>query len=111
MPNSGFPSPRFIPSSYILPAPVHVLTEFRITTHSYFNRDVECVRTFFSRRFKYESSVYPKFSSTIRDGVREFDLDVEVAASGFKREDRKALDDVRDLDITWRRPAVADLCA
>ncbi|TKA55595.1 hypothetical protein B0A53_02773 [Rhodotorula sp. CCFEE 5036] len=59
----------------------------------YFNRDVECVRTFFSRRFKYESSVYPKFSSTIRDGVREFDLDVEVAASGFKREDRKALDD------------------
>ncbi|GAA5866990.1 hypothetical protein JCM3774_003748 [Rhodotorula dairenensis] len=59
----------------------------------YFNRDVECVRTFFSRRFKYESSVYPKFTSTIRDGVREFDLDVEVAASGFKREDRKALDD------------------
>lgn len=68
-----------------------------LSPHSYFNRDVECVRTFFSRRFKYESSVYPKFSSTIRDGVREFDLDVEVAASGFKREDRKALDDVRDF--------------
>lgn len=76
---------------------------------SYFNRDVECVRTFFSRRFKYESSVYPKFSSTIRDGVREFDLDVEVAASGFKREDRKALDDVRCLNLTQKALAVADL--
>ncbi|GAA6017596.1 hypothetical protein JCM8202_000345 [Rhodotorula sphaerocarpa] len=59
----------------------------------YFNRDVDCVRTFFSRRFKYESSMYPKFTATIHDGVREFDLDVEVAASGFKREDRKALED------------------
>ena len=82
--------------SYIFSAFAHVLTEYRTPPHSYFNRDVECVRTFFSRRFKYASSVYPKFSSTIRDGVREFDLDVEVAASGFKREDRKALDDVRD---------------
>ncbi|BGP23208.1 RIO kinase 2 [Rhodotorula toruloides] len=59
----------------------------------YFNRDVECVRIFFARRFKYESSVYPKFSSVVRDGVREFDLDVEVAASGFKKEDRKALEE------------------
>ncbi|BGP01177.1 Serine/threonine-protein kinase rio2 [Rhodotorula toruloides] len=59
----------------------------------YFNRDVECVRIFFSRRFKYESSVYPKFTSVVRDGVREFDLDVEVAASGFKKEDRKVLEE------------------
>ncbi|GJN90148.1 hypothetical protein Rhopal_003147-T1 [Rhodotorula paludigena] len=59
----------------------------------YFNRDVECIRTFFSRRFKYESSVYPKFTTVVRDGVREFDLDVEVAASGFKKEDRRALEE------------------
>lgn len=30
----------------------------------------------------------------MRDGVREFDLDVEVAASGFSKGDRKALDEV-----------------
>ncbi|BGP17523.1 hypothetical protein JCM10213_008256 [Rhodosporidiobolus nylandii] len=59
----------------------------------YFNRDVECIRVFFQRRFKYESSVYPRFTTTVKDGVREFDLDVEVAASGFKKEDRKALDE------------------
>ncbi|GAA6036724.1 hypothetical protein JCM8097_003448 [Rhodosporidiobolus ruineniae] len=59
----------------------------------YFNRDVTCIRTFFSRRFKYESSVYPRFTSTITNGVREFDLDVEVAASGFRKEDRRALDE------------------
>ncbi|GAA6019643.1 hypothetical protein JCM10207_006954 [Rhodosporidiobolus poonsookiae] len=59
----------------------------------YFNRDVECIRVFFARRFKYESSVYPKFTSTVRDGQREFDLDVEVAASGFRKEDRKALEE------------------
>ncbi|GAA5827524.1 hypothetical protein JCM11251_003848 [Rhodosporidiobolus azoricus] len=59
----------------------------------YFNRDVECIRTFFARRFKYESSVYPKFTTTVKDGVREFDLDVEVAASGFKKEDKRALEE------------------
>ncbi|GAA6058983.1 hypothetical protein JCM10212_001693 [Sporobolomyces blumeae] len=59
----------------------------------YFNRDVDCIRRFFSRRFKYESSVYPKFTSTLRDGAREFDLDVEVAASGFSKGERKVLED------------------
>ncbi|GAA5974434.1 hypothetical protein JCM11641_003209 [Rhodosporidiobolus odoratus] len=59
----------------------------------YFNRDVDCIRTFFSRRFKYESSVYPRFKTTIVDGVKEFDLDVEVAASGFRKEDKRALDE------------------
>lgn len=39
--------------------------------------------------------MYPKFTSVVRDGVREFDLDVEVAASGFKKEDRKVLEEVR----------------
>ncbi|GAA5849149.1 hypothetical protein JCM8547_006462 [Rhodosporidiobolus lusitaniae] len=59
----------------------------------YFNRDVTCIRTFFSRRFKYESSVYPKFTTSLRDGVREFDLDVEVAASGFKKSEARVLEE------------------
>ncbi|GAA5895643.1 protein kinase RIO2 [Sporobolomyces salmoneus] len=59
----------------------------------YFNRDVDCIRRFFRRRFKYESSVYPKFTTNLRDGVREFDLDVEVAASGFSKGERKVLEE------------------
>lgn len=37
--------------------------------------------------------MYPRFSSIMKDGVREFDLDVEVAASGFSKGDRKTLED------------------
>ncbi|KAJ3115461.1 hypothetical protein HDU96_000620 [Phlyctochytrium bullatum] len=56
---------------------------------TYFNRDVECIRTFFRRRFNYESAVYPKFT---RDTNREFSLDVEVAASGFSRKHQEELE-------------------
>lgn len=52
---------------------------------SYFNRDVACIRAFFSKRFRYESTVYPKFSTIMRDGRRDFDLDVQVEASGFTK--------------------------
>ncbi|KAJ3233146.1 hypothetical protein HDU78_006650 [Chytriomyces hyalinus] len=55
----------------------------------YFNRDVDCIRTFFRRRFDYESSIYPKFS---RDAEREFSLDVQVAASGFTRKHQQELE-------------------
>jgi len=62
----------------------------------YFNRDVECIRTFFKRRFRYESALYPRFKSTIsEDGVAtgDFRLDVMVAASGFKQKDMKVLEE------------------
>ncbi|RKP36606.1 RIO1 family-domain-containing protein [Dimargaris cristalligena] len=62
------------------------------TTHRnaefYFNRDVECIRTYFRRRYQYESVLYPKFT---RDANREFSLDVEVAASGFNKKQQKDL--------------------
>ncbi|EGO00924.1 hypothetical protein SERLA73DRAFT_51043 [Serpula lacrymans var. lacrymans S7.3] len=70
----------------------------------YFNRDVECIRTFFKRRFKYESSLYPKFQSTKdRDGEEHFRLDVEVAASGFSKKEQKVLEDVGDMKISLFR--------
>ncbi|TPX73451.1 hypothetical protein CcCBS67573_g05281 [Chytriomyces confervae] len=66
----------------------------------YFNRDVDCIRTFFRRRFDYESSIYPKFS---RDAEREFSLDVQVAASGFTRKHQQELeqsdDDNEDQEV------------
>lgn len=55
----------------------------------YFNRDVDCIRTFFKRRFNYESALYPKFSL---NPSKEFDLDVQVAASGFSMKDQSQLE-------------------
>lgn len=57
----------------------------------YFNRDVECIRTFFRRRFQYESVLYPKFAVDVE---REFDLDVQVAASGFSQKDQDVFEEV-----------------
>ncbi|EDV22086.1 uncharacterized protein TRIADDRAFT_29316 [Trichoplax adhaerens] len=48
----------------------------------YFERDIECIRTFFLRRFKFESELYPKFS----DIRKERSLDQEINASGFTKE-------------------------
>lgn len=64
----------------------------------YFNRDVECIRTFFRRRFRYESKLWPKFTSTLKDGEKGesegFRLDVMVAASGFGGKEQEELQKV-----------------
>lgn len=66
-----------------------------VVSWRYFNRDVECIRTFFRRRFRYESSVYPRFKATVDEaGEKSFRLDIAVAASGFKNEDQQILEDV-----------------
>ncbi|KAJ3103417.1 Kinesin-associated protein 3 [Phlyctochytrium planicorne] len=62
----------------------------------YFNRDVDCIRTFFRRRFQYESSIYPKFTI---DAKREFSLDIEVAASGFTKNLQDDLERYMELNI------------
>ncbi|KAI8974334.1 RIO1 family-domain-containing protein [Pilobolus umbonatus] len=59
----------------------------------YFNRDVECIRTFFRRRFGYESVLYPRLT---KDVEREFSLDVQVAASGFTKKMQKDLEDYQE---------------
>jgi RIO-like serine/threonine protein kinase len=61
----------------------------------YFNRDVECIRTFFRRRFKYESSIYPHFKRTLGEsGGHDFKLDITVEASGFSRREQRVLEEV-----------------
>ncbi|KIM32715.1 hypothetical protein M408DRAFT_185573 [Serendipita vermifera MAFF 305830] len=70
----------------------------------YFNRDVDCIRTFFKRRFGYESLVWPKFTSTLKEGENKrgkgeegengFRLDVVVAASGFGGKEQEELEKV-----------------
>ncbi|NXD27183.1 RIOK2 kinase, partial [Spelaeornis formosus] len=48
----------------------------------YFNRDVNCVKEFFKKRFSYESELFPTF----KDIRRECSLDKEIAASGCAKE-------------------------
>ncbi|GJJ08789.1 hypothetical protein Clacol_003008 [Clathrus columnatus] len=70
----------------------------------YFNRDVECIRTFFRRRFRYESILYPRFRTIISErnekNSQEFQLDVVVAASGFAKKDMDTLEQyMKELDL------------
>ncbi|PVU92825.1 hypothetical protein BB559_003585 [Furculomyces boomerangus] len=60
----------------------------------YFNRDVDCIKTFFKRKFGYESYLYPKFGLDIN---REFSLDLEVAASGFSSKLQKELEEYTQI--------------
>ncbi|XP_063036176.1 serine/threonine-protein kinase RIO2 isoform X2 [Melospiza melodia melodia] len=48
----------------------------------YFNRDVNCIKEFFKKRFYYESELFPTF----KDIRRECSLDKEIAASGYAKE-------------------------
>ena len=48
----------------------------------YFDRDVQCIRTFFRKKYNYESERYPTF----KDVLREENVDVEIAASGFTKD-------------------------
>ncbi|KAI8807513.1 RIO1 family-domain-containing protein [Cladochytrium replicatum] len=59
----------------------------------YFESDVECIRTFFRRRFNYESHLYPTFSN---DATKEFDLDIQVAPSGFTKKHEKEFEQMLD---------------
>jgi RIO kinase 2 len=45
----------------------------------YFERDVECIRTFFLRKFRFEADDVPQWEDVKREGK----LDFEVEASGY----------------------------
>lgn len=56
----------------------------------YFNRDVECIRTFFAKRFHFtnESGLFEaKWEDIVRDEVNQ--LDVELRASGYIKPKRQ----------------------
>lgn len=48
----------------------------------FFNRDVNCIRDFFKKRFGYESELYPKFGDIERSDT----LDAEILCSGFTKQ-------------------------
>ncbi|KAG0147523.1 hypothetical protein CROQUDRAFT_470443 [Cronartium quercuum f. sp. fusiforme G11] len=63
----------------------------------YFNRDVECIRAFFLRRFRYQSKLYPRFNAIVREGKRVMNLDVEVAASGWGKGESRKLEEYMEM--------------
>lgn len=63
----------------------------------YFNRDVQCIRSFFLKRFRYQSALYPKFNSIVREGTRHMNLDVEVEASGFGKGESRKLEEYMEV--------------
>lgn len=50
----------------------------------YFDRDVDCMRTFMKRRFGFDATEAPSFVDIVRDA--DVDLDKEVEATGFCKE-------------------------
>lgn len=56
-------------------------------TKRFFERDVNCVREYFRKKFGYIGAGFPTFEELTRDD----DLDVEVACSGFTKEMEKDL--------------------
>ncbi|XP_012216968.1 uncharacterized protein RIOK2 isoform X2 [Linepithema humile] len=70
----------------IIDFPQMVSTEHE-NAEAYFQRDVNCIRDFFKRRFGYESELYPIF----QDISREDCIDVEVRASGLTKQMEKDL--------------------
>ncbi|TKX21928.1 serine/threonine-protein kinase-17 [Elsinoe australis] len=59
----------------------------------YFDRDVACIKRFFSRRFKFETSeAGPFFADVIKESDKSKRLDVEVEATGFNKKMAKDLD-------------------
>lgn len=71
------------------------------TTHEnaefYFDRDVQCIRTYFERRYNFIADYYPKFSDY---NDRVYNLDVEVEASGFNKKAEATLEQFINRDET-----------
>lgn len=66
-----------------------MMSTSHVNAEWYFDRDVQCVREFFKKRFGYESELFPKFSDIERDDV----LDLETAATGFSKEVKEELEE------------------
>lgn len=57
--------------------------------YRYFDRDVQCIRNYFRKKFDYESERFPSFTNI----TKEEGVDLEVEASGFTREMQNTFDE------------------
>jgi RIO kinase 2 len=77
----------------------------------YFNRDVNCIKRFFERRFQFTSSESGPFLSNARKQVGKNGskrLDVEVEASGFSRKMAKELETyMKEVGVDGDRSSIS----
>jgi RIO kinase 2 len=92
--------------------------------NSFFNRDVNCIRKFFRKRFRYEAASWPTWRDVLSIDEEEEDeeegaegaegedtpkretgkrLDLEVEASGFGQAMQRELEDVSLVWVSWLR--------
>ncbi|KAJ3211358.1 hypothetical protein HK099_008016 [Clydaea vesicula] len=90
-------------SPILIDFPQMVSTSHR-NAQMYFERDVNCIRTFFEKRFGYVSQLFPTFKQSKPDeigvGVLKDDtdrLDMEVNASGFSFKLQSELDEFQEI--------------
>ncbi|QIW99082.1 hypothetical protein AMS68_004600 [Peltaster fructicola] len=82
--------PRLIPILIDFP---QTLSTNHINAEYYFDRDVECIKRYFEKRFKYTSDEPgPHLAESIKDINPETRLDIEVEATGFSKKMAKELD-------------------
>eukprot|EP01133_Synstelium_polycarpum_P007040 gene7040-8186_t len=62
-----------------------------INAEYYFDRDVNCIRTYFQKRFNFIGETYPKFSDY---KASLYNLDVVISASGFTKDHQKEFEDL-----------------
>ena len=74
----------------IIDLPQMVSTE-HLNAKMYFERDVECIRIFFERRFNFSSPFVPQFEEI---GEKEFCMDEELQASGFDNNTKKEFESI-----------------
>jgi len=70
-----------------------VSTDHQLATE-FFDRDVKCIQDYFAKKYNLEFEVTPRLDLDVTRG--EVDLDKEVKASGFIKENLK---DVNQLDL------------
>lgn len=74
-----------------------------LNAQEYFDRDVQCIRDFFRRRFDFETDVYPTFQQI----ERMYSLDNDLRASGFTKELENQFEQISET-IQLRKPVEND---
>jgi RIO kinase 2 len=78
----------------------------------YFDRDVECVRAFFRKRFGFESDDWPRFDRDVLQAGRVADVDIAAEASGYgftEEDEERFIELTRELEEEEKEQAEEDV--
>lgn len=69
-----------------------MISTSHVNAEMYFDRDVQCIRTFFLKKFGFVSGTFPRLG---KDTEKKYSLDVEVAASGFTKNEEQQMEELQ----------------